>query len=167
MSYGSPVNAGPVYTASFSATTTTTNPYDVFGILPSTASQVLIHEIVLGNVSTGPAAEAIGMTLLRGSTASSTSAALTSRDQRGYTGTPTAGSSVTAPSSTLVSTTSAVLLHADSWVYGQGSWKFCPEECERPLLALSQRLHLRMSAPAAGLSLYGTIKFSEPGKYPS
>jgi hypothetical protein len=165
MSY--PVNAGPVYTASFSATTTTTNPYDLFGILPSTSSRVCIHEITIGNISTGPASEAVGMTLWRGSTASSTSAAITPRDVRGYTGVPTAGSSVTGPSSSTVSTTSAVAIHAESWVYGQESWKFCPEECERPLLEVSQRLHLRMSAPAAGLTLAGTLKFSEIGKYPS
>lgn len=167
MSYGSPVNAGPVYTASFTATALTTNPYDLFGLLPSTASQVLIHEITVGNISTGPATEAVGMTLWRGSTASSTSAAITPRDIRGYTGTPTAGSSVTAPSSATVSTTSAVAVHSDSWVYGQRSWHYCPEPCERPLLALSQRLHLRMGAPAAAMSVQGTIKFSEPGKYPS
>lgn len=151
---------GPIYTASFQTTALTTNPHDAFGILPSTLSRVAIHEITLAQPTT-EAPDRLGVQLLRGSTASSTSAAITPRHIHGWSGAPTAGSSVTLPCTTLVSTASAVLVHADAFFDNKWVWR--PAPMDRPVLDVSQRLHVRITAPST-TRLNGTIKFSELGK---
>lgn len=152
---------GPIYKAAFSSTALSTNPHDLIGILASSLSRVAIHEITIAQPSTDSAYDSLGIQILRGSTASSTSAAITPRHISGHSGSPTAGSSVTLPCTTLVSTTSAVLLHADAM---RGN-RYCyrPDECERPILDVSQRLHVRVTAPSSA-RWNATITFSEPGK---
>jgi hypothetical protein len=150
----------PIYSAAFQTTAVTTNPHDAIGILAPTNSRVAIHEIVLSQPTT-EAPDRIGVQLLRGSTASSTSAAITPRNLSGHSGAVVAGSSVTLPCTTLVSTTSAVLLAADAADDNRFAYK--PAPCDRPILEAGQRLHVRITAPST-TRLNGTIFFSEIGK---
>src|SRR5262249_6594970 len=138
----------------------TTNPFDAIGILAPTNSRVAIHEIALAVPST-EAPDRLGVQLLRGSTISSTSVAITPRHIHGWTGAPTAGSSVTLPCTTLVSTTSAVRLVADA--FWDNVWRWTPEPMHRPILEVGQRLHVRLSAPST-TRMSGTITFSEIGR---
>ena len=155
--------SGNVYKCAFSTTALTTNPHDLIGILASSLSRVAIHEIVIGQPSTECAYDSLGVQLLRGSTASSTSAAITPRHISGHSGAASAGSSVTLPCTTLVSTASAVLLHAEA--FHGNKYCFRPDPCDRPVLEISQRLHVRVTAPST-TRLNGTVTFSEIGKNP-
>lgn len=166
---------GATYTACFTAQTLTTNPYDLFGLLTlassvSNASFVELHEIRIGAYSTAAvsAAYTVPMTLLRGSTASSTSAAITPTHWFGSTSPAplAAGSSVTNPSSGVVSTASAVVIHAGSWDISK-EWVYRPLEEDRQRIGLAQRFHLRMGAPASALVVQGSLVFAEIGKNPT
>jgi hypothetical protein len=152
-------NRGPIYTASFQTTALTTNVMDAVGIRASSLSRVCIHEITLGQPTT-EAPDRLGVQLLRGSTASSTSAAITPRHVHGWSGAPTAGSSVTGPGGT-VSTASAVLLYADGFF--DNSWIYRPAPVDRPILDVNQRLHVRITAPST-TRLNGSITWSEIGR---
>lgn len=154
------VPKGPVYAAAFATTAATASSHDVFGILPSTNTRVCIHEILVALPTTDFQAERITITVLRGSTASSTGAAITPQHVHGWSGAPTAGSSVTGPSATLVSTTSAVLMHAD--VFTDHRWCYKPEPNDRLILEQGQRLHVRITAPTT-TRLSGVLTFSEIG----
>lgn len=163
---------GPCFSANFNAVSLTTNPYDMFGILPPSNSRVQIVSILLGLQSTDNTKEQIlGVQLLRGSTASSTSAGLTPVNMMGWSGV-SAGSSVTQPSSTLVSTASAVGLFQDVW-NTRDAWHFPREDCipseVLPILDKSQRLHVRITAPSTGttFSVTGSLQFREIGRPPS
>lgn len=151
---------GPVYTASFQTTAATTTVADVLGIRASTASRVMVHEIKVAQPIEPSTTERISVALLRGSTASSTAAALTPRHLHGWTGVPTAGSSVTGPGGT-VSTASAVLMDAASLI--DGRWCHKPAPSDRIILEADQRLHVRVSAPSTN-RLNGSIIWSEIGR---
>ncbi len=151
---------GPIDIASFQTTGLTTAVHDAIGIRASTSSRTMIHEIVLAQPTT-EASDRFGVQLLRGSTIASTSVAITPRHLHGWSGTPTAGSSVTLPCTTVASTASSVLLYADAAV--DNRWIYRPEPCERPILDVSQRLHVRITAPST-TRLNGCITFSEIGK---
>lgn len=165
---GGSVHAGPIYTACFSGTALTTVSHDVFGILAPSDSRVMIHEVRIGEASDAVTEEQlVSVQFLRGSTASAEQATpITPRHLHGWAGTPTAGSSVFGPVAALASTASAVLIHADTWNVTQASYVFCPEDCERPILAVDQRLHVRLGAASTAMSISGTLKFSEIGKMP-
>src|SRR5215510_9479257 len=122
---------GPIYTASFQTTALTTNQFDAIGILASSNSRVMIHEIAL-TVPSSEAPDKLGVQLLRGSTASSTSAAITPRHIYGWTTVPTAGSSVTLPCTTLASSASQVRLVADG--FWDNTWRYMPDPALRPIL---------------------------------
>lgn len=156
---------GPVYTASFAAATMTTNPTDVFGILASSLSRVRIISVELGAQSSAPVAQMLGVQIWRGTTASSTSVAIVPTNIEGHTGAVAAGSSVTLPTSGVVTTTSAVSLFANSWHLDDQNWKW--EPCQSPILEKSQRMHVRVTAPSTTTSIYGTLMFEEMGKIPS
>jgi len=156
MSYDAP--KGPIFTAAFGSSALSASAHDVFGILAPSNSRVRIEEIVL----TQPSSEGtdFSVQLLRGSTASSTSTAITPRHIHGWSD-MVAGSSVTGPSTTLVSTTSAVVLYSDGT--SDLRWAYKPAPCDRPIINVGQRLHVRVSALSTG-RLNGTITFSEIGK---
>jgi hypothetical protein len=155
---------GPLYVAAFSAVSMSTNPFDAVGILAPANSRVVVHEVRLGMQSSAPPTQGIGIQLLRGSTASSTSAAIVPRHLHGWASAPTAGSSVTLPCTTLASTASAVLISAGSWQLHNEEWTYRPHRDDRPILDVSQRLHVRATAPSTAMPIYGAIIFSEPGK---
>lgn len=151
--------SGPIYTAAFVSTGLTANAHDVFGIVPSSNSRVCIHEIVLGIPSSD--GTDVGVEIWRGSTGVSTGAAITPRNIHGWTAASTAKSSVTGPSSAVVSTTSAVRLYADAM--SELNWKYRPDPCDRPIFEVSQPMHVRITAPTTG-RMNGTVTFSEIGK---
>jgi hypothetical protein len=157
-------NRGPVYVASFAAHAMTTNPFDAVGILASTLSRVAVCEFRIGHQSSAPVSQTLGIQFLRGSTASSTSAAITPRHIHGWSGVPTAGSSVTLPCTTLASTTSAVLVQAGAWHLDDSEWVWRPDPRDRLILDVSQRLHIRLTAPSTALPVYGCLTFGELGK---
>jgi hypothetical protein len=155
-----PELTGPIFTAAFQTTALTANAHDIFGILAPSNSRVRIHEVCLAQPSTESPDDRLGVRLLRGSTASSTATALSPRHIHGWSGVPAAGSSVTFGCTTLVSTASAVLLYADSFFYN--IFNFRPDPCDRPVLDVDQRLHVRITAPSTG-RMNGTITWSEIG----
>ncbi len=172
MSYGEGLH-GPVFSATFSSVSLSTNPYDLFGIKAPSNSRVQVVGMVIALKSTDNTKEQnLTMSLLRGSTASSTSAAITAQNMMGWAGTPTAGSSVTQPSSTLVSTTSAVSIWEDTWNC-RDAFMFPRDDVvprsALPILDKSQRLHLRVSAPSTGTTFVvsGSILFREIGQPPA
>jgi hypothetical protein len=78
-----------------------------------------------------------------------------------------AGSSVTGPASVLVSTASATLEHRDSWAYAFQSYVYPPNPSDFSFLArcgLSQRMHVRLSAPDKAITVVGTAYISEIGR---
>lgn len=162
----------PVYTAAFHAvlSTAATPSYDIIGILASSLSRVAIHKFEVGAHSTAAvSSENLEVLFLRGSTASSTTT-LTPTNVDGFDVKATAQSSVTGPSSNLVSTASAVLVYAKSWEVQYGSVIYEPYEWQdRIRLEAGQRLHIRMAAPSvntSGFHLVGTLTFSEIGYVP-
>jgi hypothetical protein len=159
--------SGPVFTAPFSAQTLTTNPIDLFCVVASSLSRVVIREVRLGQYTEfGDAqAELLSLTMMVGSTAGSSGTAITPRNVKTHTGAPTAGSSVTGPSTTLASTTSVNVHWADSWNVAAGLL-YSPLPPERMVIQPGEIFNLRMSAPADAMTLNGTLVFQEIGKVP-
>ncbi len=153
--------SGTVYSAAFRSTTLSTNPHDLFGITAPSNSKVRIREILIAEIS--PDNDGVGVELLRGSTIASIGAALTPQNLKGWASAPTAGSSVTGPSTTLVSTASATRIHAGAFT--ENLFHYRPAPIAAPILAEGQRLHVRITAPATG-SISGSITFEEIGQVP-
>jgi hypothetical protein len=157
------------YSVSFSAQTLSTGGnWDIFGVYASTSpiSRVEIVSIDLDFSASAVSAtpQALSITVLRGSTASSTST-ITPAQLKGWSNAPTAGSSATGPSSSLVSTASATLIWA-SVANAASGWHFPPKQADaftKPVLASGQRIHVRLATPQAGLVASGTLVFKELG----
>ena len=159
---------GNLYKIPFTATLTT-NPYDLVGILAPNNSQVVLREFIVGALSTAqPMGATMQVSIFRGSTASSTSAAITSVQILPQTSPApcVAGSSVTGPSSGLVSTASATLIHTDSWSAAFQSYMYFQDDpaMRAPRCDVSQRLHVRLSAPSTALAVVGTATIEEIGR---
>ena len=158
---------GNLYKIPFAATLTT-NPCDVIGITAPNNSQVVLREFIVGAVLTAqPLGATLQISIFRGSTASSTSASFTPVQILPQTSPAplAAGSSVTGPSSSLVSTASATLIHTDSWSAAFQSYWYC--QTDPAMLAradISQRLHVRLSAPSTALAIVGTATIEEIGR---
>jgi hypothetical protein len=159
--------SGPVYTAPFSATTLTTNPIDLFCVVASSLSRVVIREVRLGQYTEfGDAqAELLSLTMMVGSTEESTGTAISSLNVKTHTGASTAASLVVGPSTNLASTGSANVHWADSWNVAAGLL-YSPLPPERIVVQPGERFNVRMSAPADALTLNGTLVFQEIGKVP-
>lgn len=160
----------PVYTAAFHAVLTAGTAYDLFGILASSLSRVAIHKVDISvHATTGVTAENWELTFLRGSTASSTST-LTPTNVDGFDVKATAQSSVTGPSSNLVSTASAEMVYITGWPIQYRGVVYEPREWQdRIRLEAGQRLHVRLATPSTinAPHAVGTITFSEIGHVPS
>jgi hypothetical protein len=158
---------GNIYKIPFAATLTT-NPCDLVGILAPNNSQVVLREFIVGAVSTSqPQGQLFQVSIFRGSTASSTSAAITPVQILPQTSPApcVAGSSVTGPSSGLVSTASATLIHTDSWSAAFQSYVYFQDDpAMRARCDVSQRLHVRLSAPSTALAIVGTATIEEIGR---
>ena len=70
--------AGSIYSVPFTASVTTAGSFDLLGVLAPNNSQVVLRSLTLGAVSSaGTQASLVEIDIFRGSTASSTSAAIT------------------------------------------------------------------------------------------
>lgn len=157
--------AGPIFNAAFSAAAlTTAGPSDLFHITAPANSRVAISEIRLGQYSEfGDAqSELLSLTLLIGTTSAAVGSTITPRNVLRHTGAPTAGTAVSAPSTTLSSTASATLIIADAMNVAAGYW-LSPAEGDRIVLNPGQRAVLRMSTPNDPITMNGTLSFQEIG----
>lgn len=166
MSYQNPIPNGPVYTASIATTALSTATHDLFVLTSTSASRVAVLDIEVTQSSSAPSiAQSLGLSLYRGSTGTGAGSAVTPRHLDGWS-VPTAVSGVTANSSSVISTTSAVLLHSAALDAAGGNWRYKP--CRPPILNINQRMHLVATAPqttmSAGQALYITVTFAEIGR---
>lgn len=158
--------SGPVYTCPFSATALTTNPYDLWCVTSPSNSRVAIREIRLSQYSdAGDAqAELLSLSILTGSTSISSGGTVISPvNVKRFSGNVSAGSSVTGPSTTLASSTSATLVMADCWNV-QAPYLYMPAWADRIVLGLSQRAVIRITAPNDALTVNGTLVLQELGQ---
>jgi hypothetical protein len=157
--------SGPIFSAAFSAASiSTAGPSDLFFVTASTRSRVAVREVRLGQYSdAGDAqAEMLPITLLLGSTSAAVGSTITPRNVARHTGAPSAGTAVSAPSTTLSSTASAILMHADAMNIAAG-WSYMPTAADRLVLNPGQKFTVRMGTPNDALSLNGTLTFEEIG----
>jgi hypothetical protein len=158
-----------LFAVPFTAQTLSTGgAWDLFGLYASTSPVTRIEVVSIdldfsaSAVSATP--QALSLTIFRGSTASNPTA-FTPANLKGWSGAPTASSSATSPSSSLVSTASATLIWAGVANAATG-WHFPPQQADaftRPILASGQRLHVRIATPQAALVASGTLTFREIG----
>lgn len=161
------MSGGPVFTAPFSAVALTTNAQDMFFVTAPSNSDVEIREIRFSQYSDAGDAEAemLPVTILVGTTSVAVGSTIVPRNVLRHPGAPTAGTAVSAPSTTLSSTASAVMHYADAWNVAAG-WVYVPAECERIVLEPGEKMVIRMGAPNDALTLNGTLTFQETGKVP-
>ena len=159
---------GPVYAATFSAVAVTA-AQDLFEITAPATSRVLIRGIRIGQYSDAgdAAAELLSILILRGYTVSgSGGSAATPVNMGGWSGAPSASSTVEVNNTTVANTGTAVTLLADSFNV-QAGFQYYPAPHDHMILDYSQRLVVRISAPADSLTMNGTLLFQEIGKdYP-
>jgi hypothetical protein len=162
------MSGGPVFTAPFSAVALTTNPQDMFFVTANSSSRVALREISFGQYSDAGDAEAemLSVSILVGTTSLAVGSTITPRNVLRHAGAPTAGTAVSAPSTTLSSTASAVLMYAEA-VNVMAGWKYMPAECDQIVLNPGQKAVVRMTAPNDALTVNGTLTFQEIGKVPS
>lgn len=160
---------GPIFNYPFSATVLSTGgPSNFWNVTAPSGSRVALREIRLGQYTEfGDAqAELLSIILMTGSTAIGSGSLITGVNPNRYSGAPTAGSSVTGPSTTLASTASATLVLADSFNVAAG-WYYRPPILERIVLGLSQRLIVHCpSTPNDPITLNGTMVLQELGQTP-
>jgi hypothetical protein len=157
---------GPVFTVPFSAQALTTNPQDLFFITNASVGRLAINEIRLGQYTefADAQAELLSLLLMLGTTSAAVGTTITPQNVRQHTGASTAAFEVSGPSTTLSSTTSAVVRVADSWNVA-GGWFYRPDLVltERIVLEASQKAVLRMTAPNDALTLNGTLTLQSLG----
>ena len=158
--------SGPVFNYAVSASAlTTAGPSDLFCITAPSNSRVAVREIRIGQYTefADAQAELLPLLIMTGSTAISAGTVLTGVNVRHHSGAPTAGSSVSGPSTTVASTASATVLLADSWNVAAGFyWK--PDPIERVIIEPSARFVVRTGTPNDALTLNATLVLQEIGK---
>jgi hypothetical protein len=153
---------GMMYAATFGAVAVAA-AQDVFEIVAPSTKTVVIHEIALEQSSDAGDAEAelLRIQAIRGFTTSgSGGSSVTPAPLEG--GNAAAGSSVEANNTTVATTgTTATLFDRAFNVQIGFFWQPTPE-C-RIVLSPSQRLVVRIPAPADSLTMHGTMVFEETG----
>src|SRR5262245_58455282 len=93
-------HVGPTFIYGFENVTLSTNATDLFCVTASTNSRVVIRHIELGQFSEfgNAQSELLSLRLLTGSTQIGGGTVITGRNIQRHSGAPTAGSSVTGPS---------------------------------------------------------------------
>lgn len=160
---------GNIYTACFNAVAITA-AQDVFELVAPANSRVVLRGVIIGQYSDAGDAqdELLSVLIIRGhGTTGSGGSAPTPTHVRGIAGAPAAGSTVAANNTTVATTGSGSpkTLIADTFDVRFG-WRYAPEECERIILAPSDRLVVRITAPADSITTNGTLIFEEIGKMP-
>lgn len=162
-------HGGPIFTYPFSASALTTNAQDLWCITAPSNSRFAVREIVFGQYSdAGDAqAEMLSLVFMSGSTAPSSGTAITGLNINRYStaSTPAASCTVVGPTTTLASTGSATVIRAETFNV-MGGYRYYPVPAERPIIGLSQRLVIRMTAPNDALTANGTLMLQELGQTP-
>lgn len=156
---------GPVYAVTFTAVAVTA-AQDLFEITTSATTRALIRGIRIGQYTDAgdAAAEILSILLIRGYTVSgSGGSAATPANLRGWSGAPTAASACEVNNTTVANTGTAVTLLADTFNV-QAGWSYYPAPDDHIVLDVSQRLVVRITAPADSLTMNGTLLFQEIGK---
>jgi hypothetical protein len=158
-------NRGAIFAVPFNTGAMTTNPYDLFTLLAPAGSMVALTRLEVAQVSSQSATveQQLRLQIFTGSTGGSTAAGVTPVNLKRWTGAATAGSSVTAASSGLSSTASAVAVY-ETGVNVKYGWCFEPDDEKRIVIPVSSRMHARVTAPSTALVLSGTLIFEEIGK---
>ena len=156
---------GPVFTAPFTAQALTTNPQDLYFVTNASVGRLAIRQVKIDQYTEfGDAqAEKLSMTLMVGTTSTAVGTAITPQNVRQHTGFPTAAFTVAGPTTTLSSTTSAVVRDADAWNVA-ANYLHLPHEDERIVLEAGQKAVLRMSAPNDAMTVNGTITLQALGQ---
>lgn len=142
---------------------------DVFEVVAGSQSRVRLREIRLGQFTDfgDAAAEVLSVQLIRGYTTSgSGGGAITPVNLEGHSGAPAATSTVERNNTTLAQDGTGVVLISDVWNISSGWWYYPPEE-EMPILDKSQRLVVRISAPADEITVNATLVFEEIAQVPA
>lgn len=163
----------PVYTATFSAVAATA-AQDVFEITAPANSRVKIIDCKLGQYTDfgDAAAEILSVLVIRGFTTTGTGgSSVTPANILGHTGAMTATSVVKANNTTVATNGTGVTLVADVMNVAAG-WSLRDtlsrgyENVPEIILSNSQRLVIRITAPADSLTMNGTLIFEEIGQIP-
>jgi hypothetical protein len=160
---------GNVYNVWLQANTLSSGgPNDIYALLTSSGSRIQILDVRLGQASTNPAAiQSLGVQFFSGTTSTAPAGtALTPFNTKRWAGAPTAVTSVTGPTTTLSTTTSATLIYADAFDAASGSFRYKPrEDYGVPIVITnSQRFHIRVTQPSSiPVILHGTLTFKEIG----
>lgn len=153
-----------IFHAPFSAVAVTA-AQDVFEIVASATSRVVIREVRLGQYSDAgdAAAELLAVTMTRGFTTSgSGGGTITPVNVSGTAGAASAGSTVERNNTTQAST-SGTLIYADAWNV-QAPFLWLPSQGDQVfLLEAGQRFVVSITAPADSLTMNGTLVFEEIG----
>ena len=151
---------GRIYSATFSAVSVSA-AQDLFEVNTSATRPVVIHGVVIGQYSEAGDSqdELLSITLVRGNTvsgsggSSATAAPLNAGDSA-------FGGTVEVNNTTVANTGSPVTVHADSFNVRAG-WIWLPTPELRPIVDVSSRIVVRITAPADAITCNGTIYLEE------
>jgi len=139
---------------------------DVFELVAGPATRVRMREIRLGQTSDfgDAAAEGLSVTLVRGfTTAGSGGASVVPANLAGHASAAAATSTVKRNNTTLAQDGTGAVLCADAWNIQEG-WCYAPPRDAMPILEKSQRLVVRINAPADEITVNATLVFEEIGE---
>lgn len=156
-----------IFVATFAAVAVSA-AQDVFEIVAPASTRLKIREIRLGQYSDpGDAqAEMLSVQIIRGFTTSgSGGSSVTPVNLSPVSGAAAATATVEANNTTVAQDGTGAVLLADSFNVQRG-WRYCPPSEERIEVGVSQRLVVRITAPADSLTCNGTVVFEEIGKSP-
>ena len=157
-----------IFVATFAAVAVTA-AQDVFEIVAPASSRLLIREIRLGQYSDAADAQAemLSVQIIRGYTTSgSGGASVTPVNFSPVSGAASPVATVERNNTTVAQDGTGAVLLADSFNV-MGGWRYYPVPEERIEVGVSQRLVVRITAPADALTMNGTLVYEEIGKVPA
>lgn len=154
---------GQMYAVSVVAVASPAAIWDVIELNCHASKFTRIHSIYLGQTTDmgDAAAEALTVQLIKGH-ATSGSGGSTATPVPKSTNFAAAGATVETNNTTIASTGTALIMHADVWNIAL-PWQYRPTPEERDDLAPSARVVLRVSAPADAITTTCTVIFEEIG----
>lgn len=159
--------AGDIYVVTFAAVSVSA-AQDAFELVASSACRVLLREVVLQQYSdSGDAqAEQLGVTIVRGYTVAGTGGgAFTPLPINPVTGAKAAATTAAINNTTVANTGTAKVMRAGALNEQQGGFVYRPDKRdEMIILEKSERLVVRLTAPADAVTMNGTLVFEEIGR---
>lgn len=154
---------GLKYALTFDHTASPAAAFDAFEVTAPSDASVMIHSVFLSQTSDmgDSAAESLKVQFIKGYTTSGSvgGTAVVNPLETQY---PAQGSSCEVMNTTVANTGTAVVLHQDGWNI-QVPYQYRPTPEERLILSPSQRLVVRIGAPADAITIGGTLIFEELG----